>query len=203
MGGPSERWQAELRRLARPAPAWQPARSALLVIDVQVYFAALCSGILPAIRQAVELAHGAGARVLFTQHGHRPAAGDGGMLGEWWGGDLIVEGSTGHALLEGSGRWPSDPVIGKRRYSAFFGTDLDEWLRSAGVEEVVLAGVMTNLCVETTARDAFVRDYRVRVLRDATATASPALHWASLLNLAHGFAWVQSVDEWARDGPRR
>jgi nicotinamidase-related amidase len=202
MSGLSERWRAELRRLGRPAPAWQPARSALLVIDVQEYFASLCSGILPAIRRAVELARSAGAHVLFTQHGHRPGAGDGGMLAEWWGDDLIMEGSAAHALLEGSGRQPADPVVAKRRYSAFFGTDLDDRLRAAGIEELVLAGVMTNLCVETTAREAFVRDYRVRVLRDATATASPALHWASLLNLAYGFAWVQSLEEWAHDMQR-
>jgi len=62
---------------------------------------------------------------------------------------------------------------------------------------------MTNLCVETTARQAFVRDLRVRVLLDATATASEELHLAALRNLAYGFAHVQTAEEWLAGLRRR
>jgi isochorismate hydrolase len=55
---------------------------------------------------------------------------------------------------------------------------------------------MTNLCVETTARDAFMRDHRVHVLMDATATTDESLHLASLINLAFGFAHVETTRQW-------
>jgi nicotinamidase-related amidase len=63
-----------------------------------------------------------------------------------------------------------DIIIDKNRYSAFWRTGLDEFLRSKNVEDVVIAGVLTNCCCETTARDAFMRDYRVFFVSDATAT---------------------------------
>ena len=53
---------------------------------------------------------------------------------------------------------------------------------------------MTNLCVETTVRSAFVRDFSVRVLMDATATADERMHLAALVNMAFGFAYVQTAD---------
>jgi nicotinamidase-related amidase len=119
------------------------------------------------------------------------------MLGRWWG-ELIVEGTDDHGLLPELGIRDTDTIIPKRRYSAFHETDLDDLLRQRGVEDLASAGVMTNLCVETSARDAFVRDYLVRVLMDATATVTDAMQEASLVNLAYGFAHVQSVDAWLR-----
>ncbi|KAM0923587.1 hypothetical protein ACQ4PT_005428 [Festuca glaucescens] len=70
------------------------------------------------------------------------------------------------------------------------GTGLEETLRGMGVDEVIVAGVMTNLCCETTARDAFVRGFRVFFSADATATASRDLHEATLVNMAYGFAYI-------------
>jgi nicotinamidase-related amidase len=162
---------------------------------MQRYFASICASIVAPARRAVEAAHGAGVPVLFTQHGHLDPDRDGGMLGRWWG-DLILEGSVDHALLPGLGREDNDAVVPKRRYSAFFETDLEQTLRQLGVDDLAVAGVMTNLCVETTVRDAFVRDFRVRVLMDATATASEEMFLGSLRNLAFGFAHVQTVEEW-------
>ncbi len=86
-----------------------------------------------------------------------------------------------------------DEVVDKRRYSAFAGTGLDQLLRHKGISDIVVTGVMTNLCCETTARQAFVRDFRVFFAADATATATEQMHLASLLNLAYGFARVESV----------
>ncbi len=83
-----------------------------------------------------------------------------------------------------------EAILDKNRYSAFFGTDLDKRLRVEGVEDLLICGVMTNCCCETTARDAFVRDYRVFFVADATATANEELHLSSLKNLAYGFAYI-------------
>lgn len=67
-----------------------------------------------------------------------------------------------------------------------------------GVEEVIVIGVMTNLCCETTAREAFVRGYRVFFSTDATATVSGELHDAALMNLAYGFAYLVDCDRLRR-----
>jgi nicotinamidase-related amidase len=62
------------------------------------------------------------------------------------------------------------------------------------VEDLVITGIMTNMCCESTARDAYFRDYRVFFLADATGSISEEMQLASLLNLAFGFAWVTSVN---------
>lgn len=84
----------------------------------------------------------------------------------------------------------SDLIIDKNRYSAFQGKDLNDWLRKNGVEDLIISGVMTNLCCETTARDAFGYDYRVFFVADATATINEELHLATLKNLAYGFSYI-------------
>jgi isochorismate hydrolase len=81
------------------------------------------------------------------------------------------------------------------RYSVFQRTGLEERLRSGEIEELIITGVMTNCCCETTARDAFVKDFRVFFVSDATATANDELHIASLKNLAYGFAHIISTEQ--------
>ncbi|MCL0073039.1 isochorismatase family protein, partial [Dehalococcoidia bacterium] len=79
-------------------------------------------------------------------------------------------------------------VIEKSQYDAFYETPLDEMLREKGVTQIVICGVMSHLCCETTARSAFVRGFEVFFTVDGTATYTEAFHRATLLNLAHGFA---------------
>lgn len=62
------------------------------------------------------------------------------------------------------------------------------------MEDVVVSGIMTNMCRESTARDASYRDYRVFFLADGTGTINEEMHLASLLNLAFGFAYVTTSD---------
>ena len=88
-----------------------------------------------------------------------------------------------------------DTIIPKKRYSAFYETDLDSILRSKGIQDLIISGVMTNLCCETTARDAFMRDYRVFFLIDGTATGKDDHHLATLKNLGFGFATLLTCDE--------
>jgi nicotinamidase-related amidase len=172
-----------------------PGCSALLVVDMQQYFASLCEPIIKTVSRVVAASRVAKMLVLFTQHGHADPDVDGGMLADWWG-DLIEEGSEGHALIGDIGVQPADRIIAKRRYSAFWGTSLASILAQRGVSDLTVVGVMTNLCVETTVREAFVRDLRVRVLMDGTATASDQMQQAALLNMAFGFAHVQTVQGW-------
>lgn len=170
-----------------------PGRSALLVIDMQRYFGEMAAPIVDNIAALLAAARGSGVPVVYTQHGHRDPAHDGGMLLEWWG-ELIVHGSSDWELLPQLAPAAGEPVFAKNRYSAFAGTELEGWLRGRGLEELIVTGVMTNCCCETTARDAFVRDFRVFFAVDATATVDQELHLASLKTLAYGFAYLLDTD---------
>jgi ureidoacrylate peracid hydrolase len=88
----------------------------------------------------------------------------------------------------------TDIVVTKHRYDAFHGTDLDLILRSKGVRTVVLTGVSTHVCVETTARTAFVRDYYTVVVADGCAAYSVQEHEASLKVIDRFFAEVAVMD---------
>lgn len=90
---------------------------------------------------------------------------------------------------------PHDPVVTKHRYSAFYNTDLDTILRANGIRTVVLTGVVTNVCVETSAREAFVRDYYVVVVSDGTAAYDQADHDMTLKNIDRFFGETISLNE--------
>ncbi|RLA86221.1 MAG: hypothetical protein DRG31_00820 [Deltaproteobacteria bacterium] len=107
----------------------------------------------------------------------------------------MLEGTFDHRIMGELGPREGERIIPKRRYSAFYRTPLEEHLRGLGVQDLVICGVMTNLCCETTARDAFIRDFRVFFVHDATATSAKELHLASLMNLAYGFAVIVDTED--------
>lgn len=166
-----------------------PKTSVLLVIDMQSYFSSIAKPIIPSITTTIDLCRRASIPVIYTRHSHKSPA-DYGMLGEWWNDDLIFDGTPEAELMPEVGRRPTDLVVEKNTYSAFRGTGLEERLVEMGVEEVIVTGVMTNLCCETTAREAFVRGFRVFFSTDATATSAVELHEATLMNMAYGFAYL-------------
>lgn len=86
---------------------------------------------------------------------------------------------------------PPEWVFRKSRYSAFRGTRLNAWLKKRGIADLVVAGVMTHLCVEATVRDAFEAGYRVHVPLDGCAAGEKILHLGSLRSMACGFAYVR------------
>jgi ureidoacrylate peracid hydrolase len=100
--------------------------------------------------------------------------------------EICRPGSWGAAFYAVAPR-PDDRIVPKHRYNAFVGTELDLILRARGVTTLIFAGVATNVCVETTARDAFCRDYRVVLVRDCLAGSSAAEHEASLRSLERYF----------------
>jgi isochorismate hydrolase len=79
-------------------------------------------------------------------------------------------------------------VFVKAQYDAFYNTHLEQWLTGRHISQVIITGVMTHLCCETTARSAFMRGFQVFFTVDATASYNRQFHQASLLNLSHGFA---------------
>lgn len=185
--------------------------AALLVVDMQNAFIHPDGPIyLPAgaaiVDKIAAVAHAfraAGRPVFFTRHAEDPAGGNAGMMARWWENSSPQEGTWEAAIFEGLAPQPGDVVIPKIRYDAFIATDLEQRLREARVEDLVITGVMANLCCETTARDAFMRDYRVFFAADGTAAPSLAFHRGTLLNLSYGFAYVLTCDDlvaMARDG---
>jgi len=168
--------------------------SALLVIDLQTYFQQIVQPVLENIQKVIQFCRQKNIPIIFTQHGHTDAASDGGVLGEWWG-QVILHGTKDWKFIPEMKIEIEDMVLQKKRYSAFFQTDLEKFLQSKGIKDLIISGVMTNLCCETTARDAFMRDYRVFFLIDGTATGKEDHHLATLKNLGYGFAYLITCDE--------
>ncbi len=111
--------------------------------------------------------------------------------------NCFLPGAWGTQIAAGLDVGPDDHVIDKARYNAFHGTDLERMLRERGIESLAVAGLITNCCVESTSRDAFMRDFGVLVLSDCVAAFRNEwdLHEASLRNLELFFAVVAGSDE--------
>lgn len=107
----------------------------------------------------------------------------------------LRRGTWGAELVDGLDVRPEDRVVEKRRFSAFFDTDLESALADEGVDTVVACGVRTDFCVESTVRDAMFRDFAAIVPREAVAGYVPELHESSLRLMGTVFAWVASIDE--------
>ena len=107
---------------------------------------------------------------------------------------MCIDGTPESEIHDDLKPHPREKVILKHRYSAFYNTDLETILRCLKIEEIVITGVMTNMCCETTARDAYMRDFKVFFPADCTAAVVEEMHVASLLNLSYGFAYVTTTD---------
>jgi len=176
-------------------------RSALMVVDMQNFFldpgspTYTCGGpaIIGNIKRLIAAFRRANQPIIYTRHVHHPDGLDAGIMGWWWKG-MCLEGSPESEVDPAIAPLPGDKVILKHRYSAFYNTDLETVLRTLKVEDIVMTGIMTNMCCESTTRDAYYRDYRVFFMADATGSVNEEMHLSSLLNLAFGFAWVTDTD---------
>ncbi|MBI5500219.1 MAG: cysteine hydrolase [Deltaproteobacteria bacterium] len=192
----AKRWRAALRPWARRKPLPDLRRAALLVVDLEHAFAdprgdaflPAAAAVLPRVLALRDAFRAAGLPVAFTRHAHRPDECGGSMSRHWrW---LIRERTAQARLIPELAPRRGEPVFRKAQYSAFRRTGLARWLRRHHTGTLVVAGVMTHLCVETTAREAFVRELDVVVPLDATASSDETLHLGALRALANGFASV-------------
>jgi nicotinamidase-related amidase len=173
--------------------------TALLVIDVQNYFFKQGSGaflaaapkILPAINSVVRAAERLGWMTVATTH-HAPSD-LGNLMSAHWRRMPVGEECS---LFEGLILPATALHQPKEYYSAFFRTDLEDILRQLGITRVVICGVMTHLCVDTTARHAFMLGFRPTVVSDACCSKLQEHHDGSLLALGHGFASIVTSDQW-------
>jgi isochorismate hydrolase len=195
-------WKQEIKpyNLHKMTPRF--STSCLLVIDMQNFFLDPQSptftpgglAILPNVTKLIRAFRKEKLPVIYTTHVHKSKELDGGILAWWWEG-MIIENSKDAEIHTGIVPLPEEKVIRKHRYSAFYNTDLEITLRCLNITDLFITGVMTNLCCESSARDAYIRDHRVFFLLDATGSVNEDLHLATLKNLAFGFAYVTDTEE--------
>lgn len=168
--------------------------AALLVIDMQKYFTHQDSHafvpssdvVIQNVNRLIEC-FGRG-HVLYTQHTDHENS----RMLKWWERGLFED----NPLSEIDERIKIiGKVVPKHTYSAFYMTELETLLEKNHIQTLYITGLLTNLCCETTAREAFVRGYEVFFVVDSTATYNEQLHLATMLNLSHGFARVVSTKE--------
>lgn len=188
-----------------------PSKLALLNVDLQNVFVegtpiSVPDGraVVARLNRMAAACRQAGSLVVYTTHVTRPDGANVGVLGELFPAvreGLIARGAPLAALHQDVDVRKGDLVLEKPRFGAFHGTDLDLILRARGVDTVIVGGLASNVCAETTAREACVRDYRVFFLSDGSATREmggvPAevLQRATCAALAEAFARVLTVDE--------
>ncbi|HUV39311.1 MAG TPA: isochorismatase family cysteine hydrolase [Planctomycetota bacterium] len=151
--------------------------------------------ILPRVRELADAFRAARRPVLWIVQGHHSVAHDRGKrLNAWWP-TPILEGTDDVTLADGLDVAPGEKVIVKRRYSGFYGTDLELTLRNLDVTQVVIAGILSHVCPFATAFDAFERDLCVYYPADATASMNRELHLAALRIVAGWCGYVVRTSE--------
>jgi biuret amidohydrolase len=204
---------------AQPYPfAFDPATAALVIIDMQRDFlepggfgaalgndvALLRSAIAPSAR-VLHACRASGMLVVHTREGHRPdlsdlapakrargnlaiGIGDSGPMGR-----ILVRGEAGHDIIPELAPAPGEPVVDKPGKGAFYATDLEAMLRGRGIRQLLVCGVTTEVCVNTTVREANDRGFDCLVLEDCTGSYFPEFHQAGIAMIkAQGgiFGWV-------------
>jgi len=197
-------------------------KSAIVVVDMQNAFASKggmldiagvditdASRVIRAIRSVIEAARQNAVAVVYLRMAYKPDLSDsGGPHSPNFHKELAMTLMCSRPELKGKvlteGTWDAeiaadlapqagDLVITKTRYSGFAGTPLDSQLRMRGIQYLFLAGIATNVCVESTLRDAYFHDYWPILLRDAAMPAGPpTAHDATLFNVESFFGWTAS-----------
>ena len=151
------------------------------------------------VKRLVEFCRSQGVPVIFTRYILRPDYSDAGRFAEVFptakDKGAMISGTWGVEIHPELGPQPSDYVVDKTRYTAFYNTNLDAILEKLQVATLVVCGVTTEMCVESTIRDAFFRDYRIVLVKDAVAAVDPVRHEGTLRTIGYGFGDLATVDE--------
>lgn len=176
-----------------------PERSALLILDMQRFFLeershAYIPSALPIIPKIKSLANAFNEMdlpIILTRHLNTEE--DAKLMARWWR-DFITEKDDLSEIIPEL-NLPNSIVIRKTQYDGFYQTHLEDILREKRISQLVITGVMSHLCCETTVRSAFVRGFIVYFPINGTATYNEDFHWATFINLSHGFAIPVLVEE--------
>jgi nicotinamidase-related amidase len=196
-----------------------PSHCALLVVDMQNDFIAdggliskdgrdrtEAKKLAERLPELLAAARNAGVLVVFVRNIYTT---EGNLyLSDSWLEQAVRKRKGGYTTIPvcGPGSWggdfygnvrplPDEAIVSKHRYSGFHNTDLDTILRANRIRSVVVTGVVSNVCVETTAREAFVRDYYVVLPHDGAAAYSIADHEQTLANIDRFFGELSSIEE--------
>lgn len=210
---------------ARPEPLTVTVEeTALIVVDMQNAYCSKggyidlvgfdVSGAPPVIEETARLAaacRAAGIPVIYLQNGFSPdlreAPGPSAPVwhksnalkfmraNEAYAGKLITYGTWDHEIVPELTPEPGDIVVPKARYSGFAGTNLEQVLAARRIRTLLVCGVATNVCVESTIRDAYHREFFPVMVTDATMAAGPGAQAATEFNVAQFFGWLTSGAE--------
>lgn len=209
---------------ARPeALLMNPAETAVVVVDMQNAYSTEggyvdlagfdisgAKSTIANIRLTLDAARAAGVTVIYFQNGWDPAYVEAGGPGSpnWHKsnalkhmranpelrGSLLAKGGWDYAIIDELAPQPGDIVVPKTRYSGFFNSSMDSTLRARGIRNLVFVGIATNVCVESSLRDAFHLEYFGIVLEDATHHLGPkAMQDAAIYNIETFFGWVSTT----------
>ena len=195
-----------------------PERTAMIVVDMQNDFVQAgapaeiprARAMVPRLNRLLDVCRVHKLLIIYIHHAIRGGDIDAGRLADFFeavrNNQMIIAGTKNVEIYEGLKPGPDDLVVTKPRYSAFYGTDLEAILRSKNIDTLIISGTVTNVCCDSTARDAFSRDYKVIFLTDGTAAGDlPDLGFGpvsaeevqriTLTILASNFAQVSSIDQ--------
>lgn len=186
-------WKKQLSPYSQRWKNFTLPDSALLIIDMQNYFLDKNShayvpaspAILKNIRRLIDLYRRQKLPIIFTYFAVKKNEPD--PINNWWH-DTVYDHTPPSQISPALAPQPHEPILRKNSYSSFYQTDLEKILQKHQVKNLVISGVLTNLCCETAAREAFVRNFNVFFLMDGTAAYSEEMHLSTLKNLAYGFA---------------
>jgi ureidoacrylate peracid hydrolase len=211
---------------AKPEPVEVDlTKSAVVVVDMQNAFATKggmldiagadisdAPRVVHSIKTILDAARRAGVLVVYVQMGYKPDLSNSGGLNSpnfhkelamhlmncrpELKGKLLTEGTWDFAIVDELKPEPGDLVVLKTRYSGFTGTTLDSQLRTRGIRYLFFVGIATNVCVESTLRDAYFQDYWPILIADGAMPAGPpSLHEATLYNVENFFGWTVTTGE--------
>ena len=199
-------------------------QTAIVVVDMQNAFASKggmfdlagfdISGAAPVIdvnRRLLAASRRAGLKVIYLQMTYKPDLSDAGDISSpnyhkelgvvlmrqrfELRGQLLIEGGWDWQIVDALRPEPGDHLVRKSRYSGFCATDLEAYLRARNVRNLLFTGIATNVCVESTARDAFFREFWPILVEDAMNHSGPDFNrQATLWNFEHAFGWVTKAD---------
>lgn len=191
--------------------AFEPARTALVNVDVQRCFveqSPLAAGngreLVDRINRLARGCRTAGMPIVHTRGWMRADGSNLGVMAEMVPSFIVAlytEGAESAELHDALEVAPTDIILDKPRYGAFHGTDLELILRSKGVDTIIVSGIATNICCETTAREAAQRDFRVIFLNDGTGTkemngvSADELQRSTCASLGMVFAQIATIEE--------
>lgn len=195
-----------------------PEKTAMIVVDMQNDFVQegapieipRARAMVPRLNRLLDVCRMYKIPVIYIHHVIRGGDIDAGRLADHHeairNNQAIIAGTPNVEIYDELKPHPGDLVVAKPRYSAFYGTDLEAILRSKGIDTLIISGTVTNVCCESTTRDAFSRDYKVIFLSDGNAAgdlpdmgfgpvSAEEIQKVVLTVLAMCFAQVSSIDQ--------